>query len=489
MSQLVQDTIRRAVHEDRGLTEKEAALVVRAQEAEGDALVKAGLQAALFLLAEDDTWRALGSLPRAFGDRPLWWWMVVAQSEMERVEVLIDRVLGSADAPAMIDALARAKAGWDHDALDRALESDRVGEAAALVMAGADPELLEEAWVDLLEERGEDALELVLGQARAVALHGEGEVGELLVELREDLVDAGPAMAGAVARVDAILACESALGFARGVMSGALGMDWMADARLVTDVLSMRQGTTWLETLACLDGADEDAFAYAALIAVASAAHGAEDEEDEEDEDEEAQLSALIDLLDLIRDGDAAWEAQATHLGFQVPIALADEDNAALLMECAIHERLLTLGAEAPPISVFPLSGADAEALLIEDALALFTADGEDAVLPLVRTLCDAQRWSRDVPEALGDLLEDPRVQALTEHPHPGVQRAAKWLLGQSPLHVSGPESPGALARAIAVMDLPSLAALGALYQQALVCPMSRNATLTTLAWDVLAEL
>lgn len=497
MAQLVLDTIRRAMHEERGLREKEAALLSRALEAERDALVKAGLQAALFLLAEEDTWRALGSLPRAFGDRPLWWWMVATQSEDERVEALVDRVLGGADAAAMIDALARAKAVWDHEALDRALEREGAGEAAALVMAGAEPELVEEAWVNLLEERGEDALELVLAQARVVTLHGEGDVGELLVELREDLAEAGPAMADAVARVDAILACESALGYARGVMGGVLGMDWMSDARLVTDVLSMRQGTTWLEALACLDGADEDAFAFAALIAVASAAHAPEEDEEGDGEgdgeaergDAEAQAGALIDLLDLLRDGDAGWEAQATLHGFQVPLALADEDNVALLVECAIHERLLTLGVEAPPISVFPLSGADADALLLDDALALCEAAGEDDALPLVRTLCDARRWSRESPQALRGFLDDPRVRALTSHAHAAVQRAAKWLFDEAPLHVSGPESPGALARAIAAMDLATLASLGALYQQALVAPLSRNAALTALTWDLLEEL
>lgn len=308
-------------------------------------------------------------------------------SEADDVEELIDQMLESGETETVVEALARAGIAWDSPEIGELLDHDGSRRAAALIMAVANPSQVAD-WLGECETV-EDALEVL----RAAAL-------DLSVELRESFQGWEDALAELddvdleKARLDGLYATLDPNDYARRVLAGDSGIDWLSDMPVVADFLQVHGPTEWLEVLGMLEAVEAPALELASLLAV-SAAAGAGFEEPDDDE-----ARKLLELLAVEPDAKTEeWEPIATGLGLGFAVAVAPDDDLGLLCaQIAAHERLTLFGVHSPGIPGLPLSGTadddldlDAAQALLE-GIAQMDAPTEATTVAVVRTMCDLRR-------------------------------------------------------------------------------------------------
>ena len=380
------------------------------------------------------------------------------QSEDEAREQAIDDALAAGDGLAIrvMNALARTGGLWSHDAISARLVDSEAVSAAACVLAESEPEVLDE-WLDEDAEQVEPAV--LIEVLRAQLLRGGEDNVEALIDLVESFreEDAGAAKRF-VSRLESLVASASPLHFARGFLQGSLEHGWLRDRSAVADFLVLYGETTWVETLAMLEvGESAMAFEFASMIAICASAGLLEVDPD--------YAPALLDLLQDARNPKGSWEPTAVKHGFQLALALGDEDLAPLLVEAAVHDRLCWNDLPSIGILGLPLSGNDESSLDIEAATKLLEEaieeekPDDDVVVSIVRTLCDLRRLHQTEVEAIGPLVEDPEniLPRLCDHNNASVNLAARRLLSQlrpiSPLEVPPPTSTREAV--IAGLDVP----------------------------------
>lgn len=394
--------------------------------------------------------------------------LAVVQSENEAREGQIDDALAAKKHRARAcGALARVGGLWSHDGLMKALEDAEVASAAACVVAESEPEALDEWLEQDAEEVDPRALLEVL---RARVLRGGSDDAELLDELADSLREEDSKSAQRfISRMESLIAIASPGYFARGYLRGTFESSWWQDSAAVADFLSMYGEPTWLETLAMLEvGECAGAFEFASMIAVSASAGLLEADQQ--------QGSDLLTLLQDARDPKGSWEPTAIRHGFQLAIAMGDEDLAPLLVEAAVHDRLCWNDLPSIGIQGLPLSSNDDASLDIDAAIELFTdalaqeQPDDDVVVSIVRTLCDLRRLHQEEVGAVDALIGDPEnvFPRLCDHPNAAINLAARRLITQirpvSPLETPPPAS--ARDAIIAGLDVPGspqlLAALAA---------------------------
>lgn len=415
--------------------------------------------AALAALDEDGELREafLATLPAEWDKLDDLQLLAVVQSEDEAREEQIDAALAAESTRARAcAALARAGGLWSHNALLEALEDTETASSAACVMSESEPEELDD-WLDSDAEEVHPAA--LLEVLRARVLRGGADDAELLDELADSLREEDSKIAARfVSRVESLIAIASPGYFARGYLRGTLENGWLRDSGAVADFLSMYGEPTWLETLALLEVSESaGAFEFASMIAVSASAGLLEADQQ--------QGSDLLSLLQDARDPKGSWEPTAIRHGFQLAIAMGDEDLAPLLVEAAVHDRLVWNDLPSIGIQGLPLSSNNEASLDIEAAAELFSnalaqeKPDDDVIVSIVRTLCDLRRLHQEEVSAISSLIEDRDnvFPQLCEHPNAAVNLAARRLLTQlrpvSPLETPPPAS--ARDAIIAGLDVP----------------------------------
>ncbi|MGM0558534.1 MAG: hypothetical protein ACQEVA_19265 [Myxococcota bacterium] len=305
-------------------------------------------------------------------------------AESEAIDAAIDARLSSDEPEALIDALARAGVAWTHPVLEEALDHDELRGAAALLLAVADPDALR-AWIE-----GCDVYEDAFVALRAVAMAGAHSLADLVEDWREQVVDFDEAQAE-IAVLDGLMAVLEADSYARAVLAGDADIAWVADSASVADFLQVYGPGEWLSVLSFLDVCDDDAFEFAAFLSTC-AAQGIGFEEPTE-----SDASDLIGLLAFEPSADPEdWEPLATKMGLGFAIAMAVDDELALLgAQVGAHERLVAYGFHSPGVPGLPMSGTDPENLDFEASAGMLRQllDGpsmpEAAKVAVVRTLFD----------------------------------------------------------------------------------------------------
>jgi hypothetical protein len=274
--------------------------------------------------------------------------IATVSAESDAVDAEIDAQLDGDPSESLVDALARAGVAWTHPRLEDALDNDRLRAAASLLLAVADPEALR-SWLEQC-----DVYEDAFVALRAVAMAGAHSLDDILADWRERVLDFDEARAE-LARVDGLMAVLDAGTFGRAALAGDADMDWLADSVAVADFLQVYGPGEWLTVLSFLDVCDDDAFEFGAFLAVC-AAHGIGF-----DEPTEADAGELIELLNYEPSADPEeWEPSATRLGLGFAIALAADDELALLgAQVGAHERLIAYGYHSPGVPGLPMSGTD----------------------------------------------------------------------------------------------------------------------------------
>lgn len=400
-----------------------------------------------YLVARQAEWAELGPIER----------LVAAQSERGEAEERLEALLGGQGEPLeALEALVRAGALWEHDSIWAALTQERARPWACCMLARLDPEGLVD-WLLGGEQAADE--EEVRDVTRALALMAsESQVAviERLLDVArlEEQADTSRTSAA----LEAALAVVAPLRHARAAMQEELGGRWLRDGQAVADFLSVHGETGWLETLAILElGQAATALEFASLLAVCASAARMPELDDE-------RAHALGELAARVRADEDGWQAEAVARGFKVAVALGDEDLEGLLVEVAIHERLVW--ADQPSVGVrgLPLASNDEAALDVDaarellDQIAAQDAPEDEAVAAAVRTLCDLRALhARGVERVEPLLAEEQRWEALSSHANAAVNLAARRLLTQldprAGLLAPDPETPRDAA--IAGLDVP----------------------------------
>ncbi len=395
-------------------------------EADLSALVAADaapLVSALFALAPDEAvggqWARGVDFERADAMGKIAW----VFSEADEVEERVDAMLDGGEAQTVVEALARAGVAWDHPAIAGLLDHDGSRRAAALVLATADPDAVDDWLADC------DVLEDALDGLRAAALCLETDLDTAFAEWAqalEDLDDVGAERA----RLDGLYAVLDPEEYARRVLAGDSGIGWLADPPVVADFLQVHGPTSWLDVLAVLEAVEDPGVEFVSLLA-ASAAAGVG-----YDEPSEAEARQLLELL-TVEPGAAVdkWEPLATHLGLGFGVAVAPDDELALLaVQVAAHERLLAFDFASPGVPGLPLSATAEDALDLDASGAMLDSIAELGELPeastaaVVRTLCDLRRLLDHDPERFADHAE-AWVSAFLDSRSRAVRLSARQLV------------------------------------------------------------
>lgn len=381
------------------------------------------LVAALFALSDDEAVRGQWAKRVDFEQADALGKVAWVASEAAEVEAQIDALLDGGEAATVVQALARAGVAWDHPAIAELLDHDGSRRAAALLMAVADPDEVGE-WLDDCEVV-EDALEVL----RAVALDVAIELDDAFADWHEALDELDDVDAEA-ARLDGLFAVLDPNQYARRVLAGEAGIGWLADPPAVADFLQVHGPTSWLEVLGVLEAVEDPALEFASLLAVSAAAGVGFDEPD----DDEAR--ELLELLSKAPDADTEdWEPLATRLGLGFGVAVAPDDELALLsVQVAAHERLVAFDIHSPGIPGLPLTATSQDALDVDASKALLDSIAgldelpEAATAAVVRTLGDLRRLVLHDAERFDELAEQWVGQFL-DHGSRAVRLAARHLL------------------------------------------------------------
>ena len=327
-------------------------------------------------------------------------WM---RADLEEVDDEIDTQLAGDDAADTIDLLARSGLGWAHEALNDGLDRDATREEAAMVLARSQPGELRPALIEA------EVVDDVVTLLRAAAVEGAAELWDQFLIWRERLDDIDGIDEATrreyAARLEGAGAALAPTLFARGLLAGDYGIDWLGERAAVADFLQVYGPTDWLEVVGLLELADvgpaED---LAATLAVAAAA-GIQEEPPADEEVED-----LLDLLaETPTDGEETgdWESLATGLGFGFQVAMGEGDFALLLAQVAAHERLVTHGIHSPGIPGLPLSATsqeDLDASAVTDLMGDYVSGPwtDEHEVSALRTLCDGRVWARRTGEREG---------------------------------------------------------------------------------------
>lgn len=339
------------------------------------------------------------------------------------IERGVDKALAKGQVRVAAD-LVRACVPWTHEVLDKWLDMEHRRAYAALLLATVEPEVIEQ-WCQ--SDRPERAKELI-EPLRALALVESDQALDFLLDVRQELADDDDRDALKVReRLDGFIAVASPIAFARGILSDELEASWLRRPEALADVFAVHGVPSWLETLAYLEVAQTmTAFEFAALLAYVASTSV-------EIIVDEARHAQTLALLEAIQGEDPSWEGLALELGVQIPLGLGDEELTPLLVEIALHERLLASALEAPGILGLPLSSTEAERCDIDAAALLFErADQEqgsvedETVVLVVRTLLDVVAWSQREPALIEELRQDPSLLALAEHANGAINLAAR---------------------------------------------------------------
>lgn len=342
------------------------------------------LVAALFALASDERVRRVWADNVDFATTGAMGKVAYAMSESDQVEADLDRMLAGGEAATAARTLARAGIIWDSPHLLELLDDDGSRRAAALIATAARPDEVADWLADC--EILEDALQVL----RAGALNQVGELAEALDAWREEI----EALDGADderARLEGIAAVLDPDAYARRALAGEAEVAWLSDLPVVADFLQVHGPTEWLEVLGILEVADAQALELACFVAVSAAAGIGYDEPDEK------QARRLLDLLAVEPDADAEdWQPLATSLGLGFAIAIAPDDELALLgAQMAAHERLSAFDIHSPGVPGLPLSATYEEGLDLAASRAMLEGMSQldelhgAGVVAVVRTLSD----------------------------------------------------------------------------------------------------
>ncbi|QDG51234.1 hypothetical protein FIV42_10930 [Persicimonas caeni] len=381
------------------------------------------LVAALFASSTDESVRGQWAKKIDFEKADALGKVAWVASESEAVEERIDEMLDSGEAGTVAETLARAGIAWDSDQIEALLDHDANRRAAALLLAVANPDQVA-AWLEDCEVV-EDALEVL----RAAALDLSEELAEsfrvweeALEELDEDELEK--------ARLDGLYAVLEPSDYARRVLAGDSGIGWLGDMPVVADFLQVHGPTQWLEVLGMLEAVEDPSLELAALLAVSAAAGAGFEAPD----DEEAQQ--LLDLL-AVEPGakTEVWEPIATAQGLGFAIAVAPDDELALLCaQVAAHERLTLFDIHSAGIPGLPLSATAEQHLNLETSRALLDGIAEmdemaDAtVVAVVRTMCDLRRLVMHDHERFAEHAE-AWVEEFLDNSSAAIRLAVRQLL------------------------------------------------------------
>lgn len=323
---------------------------------------------------------------------------------------LVDQKIESGDGAGVLEDLVRAGVPWSHPKLADYLHGDaRV--AAAWLLA----ETVDEGLWDALDSDELD-IDFALDLLRPGALLGIADLWDVAANLRDDLEPGDHA-----ARLDAFLCCFDPDAYMRRVVQGRSTIAWLGHAVSVADAMHTFGPTSWLDTLAILEGTKAwDAFEFAASLAIAGVGTSVDPV------DEAAAEELAMKLLD-----QEAAEAATSEAAFGFATCFADDvDLQSLYVEAAAHEELLRAGFGSPGLAGLPLSGGalDAEAVeaareFLEQIAELDSVD-DDYAVGSVRTLCDLAYWALESPDEIAPLA--PVVEQLREHGHVAVKVAAE---------------------------------------------------------------
>lgn len=353
--------------------------------------------------------------------------------ELPEVERGIDRALEKGQVRVAGD-LIRAFVPWTHESVERWLDQEHRRAIGALLLATVEPELIEQWCTSDRPNRSRDLIDPL----RALALVESSDALTFLLEVRDELADDDDRDALKVReRVDGFIATSDPRRFARGVLMDELETAWLRRPEALADVLAIHGESSWLETLAYLEIAQTmTAFEFAALLGFVASTSAAMIEDEDAHE-------RVISLIEGLRTSDPSWEGAALDLGLQIALGLGDEDMTPLLIEVALHERLLTSALPSPGIIGLPLSTNVPEGLSAQAALSLLEhADNEqdaiddEEVVMVVHTLLDLARWHKREAALVAAITGDPVLDALADHANGAINLAARHvlaLLGRRP--------------------------------------------------------
>lgn len=405
------------------------------------------------------TWCTMHDLawsPKTPADQAL----LLARSEDPTHEDQLDALLAKKPdaASVALNALARTLTPWEHPNFKRSLGHDTTRESTCAVLAMADPDRLEDWALD-----GERSEAEFLDALRALLFfHADlsrATLEDIISALRQDQ-DLGEDHR-LVQRVEAMLAAHSPEVYARGALDGTYEMTWTDRIEWVADLLAATVETSWLETLAILEvSRARTAFGFAGLLATCAAAGSVHIDLEEAPD----AVTRHVELFDMLRAHDN-WEPLATSLKLQFPLAVADEEITPLLVEVALHERLIQASLPSPGIIGLPLSATldetlqlDAARTLLKDA-AMTEKPDEETLCVVVRTLCDLRGLLADEHPVISKLTPEWRelLDPLTTHNQRAIALAASRTLSQmqhlSALLAPNPEEPADAM--VAGLDVP----------------------------------
>lgn len=326
---------------------------------------------------------------------------------------LVDAKLEGPEAAGIAEDLVRVGIPWAHPRLSDLLDGDGRAPGAWLLVETEDEAVAEHLEQDEIEY--DELVDLL----RPAAILGVSDYVAAGAGHRDDLAPGDEA-----ARLDALICAMDPDVFLRRCIQGRSNWTWLGHAVSVADVLHAFGPTSWLDSLAILEGTKAwDAFEFAATLAVAGLNIGREliDEADAQE------------FADILLDETLAEEATSDpRFAFATSIA-DDPDLQALYVECAAHEEILRAGFGSPGMAGLPLSGGaiDEDAVaaardFLEEIDDLETID-DDLAVGAVRTLCDLAFWALDAPEEVSSLRDV--TEALRGHRHASVQVAAEQAI------------------------------------------------------------
>lgn len=366
-------------------------------------------------------------------------WM---RADLEAVDERIDAALGGDEAGAAVDVLARSGIGWVHDALVDGLEHEATRDAAAMVLARSRPGKLRPALMEA------EVVDEVVAMLRAAAVEQASELWDQFLIWRdrlEDVEELDEQTRGTYAAQleGAGVSLEPTL-FARGLLAGDYGLEWLDDPTAVADFLQVYGPTDWLDVLGLLELEERSTAAELAGTLAVAAAAGLR--EGPPDDDEAEQLLDLLAETPGDDDGEATWESLATQVGLGFQIAVGADEFGLLLAQVAAHERLVTHGIHSPGIPGLPLSATSDDDLALDRVSDLVGeyVSGEwtdEHKVSALRTLCDARVWARRSDEyedvlrsvaSMVDTVTDPSIETARAQLLASLDRARmEWERGE----------------------------------------------------------